>query len=92
MLIVCMLMVEQKEGGVGSLTREVALERELTDAQEKLNKLKLEKDQLEASVQVTHAVVSTLFVFCRICLLYQCNEHFLPGKGIATSPDGNGSC
>jgi hypothetical protein len=37
---------------VGSLTREVALERELTDATEKLSKMKAEKEQLEASVQV----------------------------------------
>jgi hypothetical protein len=37
---------------VGSLTREVALEKELTDATEKLSKMKVEKEQLEASVQV----------------------------------------
>lgn len=47
-----MCFYEQKENGVGSLTREVALERELTDATEKLSKMKAEKEQLEASVQV----------------------------------------
>jgi hypothetical protein len=42
----------QKEGGVGSLTREVALERELNDTQDKLNRMRTEKEQLENSVQV----------------------------------------
>jgi len=43
---------EQKEGTSGSLSREVALERELNEASEKINKLKAEKEQLDASVQV----------------------------------------
>jgi len=40
-----------KEGTSGSLSREVALERELNEASEKINKLKAEKEQLDASVQ-----------------------------------------
>jgi hypothetical protein len=40
----------QKEGSAGSLSREVALERELNEATEKINKLKAEKEQLDASV------------------------------------------
>lgn len=43
--------LSQKEGTAGSLSREVALEKELDDAHDKLSKLRLDKAALEESVK-----------------------------------------
>jgi hypothetical protein len=54
----------------GSLSREVALEKELNEAQEKVSKLKDEKETLEASVEVGIGIAFMYralmwFVVCR---------------------------
>ena len=54
-------MCLQKEGGVGSLSREVALERELAEAQERLVQLKADKELLEASVKVSRCPNYAIF-------------------------------
>lgn len=71
---------------MGSLTREVALERELNETQEKLAKMKVEKEQLEHSVRVRKQAVSVIDQLVD-CLLIDPWCNFAALTGVATATD-----